>query len=152
MVFRLIYAAIVVVFFAGIARAQAVNALDEVNAARAARGLAPFAKCPQLTAGAFNVAQFRAERLIKGHSSNDFAGLPPGASADASGCAGNAPSWGFMACAMFENWTQAGAAKIMGRDGNLYCQLFVRGSSTERISHASQAHFVPRSASRGRRR
>ena len=51
------------------------DALAQVNAARAARGLKPFIKDADLTAGAINVADFRAARLMAGHTSNDFAGL-----------------------------------------------------------------------------
>ena len=57
-----------------------VDALAEVNATRAARGLAPFIKDASLTAGAINVADFRAARLMEGHTANDFGGLPVRAS------------------------------------------------------------------------
>ena len=53
-----------------------VDALAEVNATRAVHGLAPFIKDASLTAGAINVADFRAARLIEGHTANDFGGLP----------------------------------------------------------------------------
>lgn len=148
---RFCYALAAVLAIAGLARAE--DALDAANAARAARGLPPFIRCPQLTAGAINVAQFRAERLIKGHCSNDFAGLPVGVTADAAGCAGNSPSFGFMACCLFENWREAGAAMVLGRDGALYCQLFVRGSSQPKgVSYASQNPVSSRSRVSGRRR
>ena len=42
-------------------------------------GLAPFIKDASLTAGAINVADFRAARLIEGHTANDFGGLPTSA-------------------------------------------------------------------------
>lgn len=98
------------------------DALDEVNAAR---GLPPYQRDMALTAGASQAADFRAANRIEGHTFNDFAALPPGCSADAAGCAAWEPSWGFGACAMFENWRYAGAASTMGADGKRYCHLFV---------------------------
>lgn len=109
----------------GVARA-AQDALDEVNAARAARGLRPFVRDDSLTKGAKNVAEFRAERLIAGHTGNDFAGLPDGALASASGCAAWEPSWGWGACCTYDGYTYAGAAWAMGKDGRRYMQIFVR--------------------------
>jgi hypothetical protein len=103
-----------------------VDALAEVNATRAARGLAPFIKDASLTAGAINVADFRAARLMEGHTANDFGGLPVRAVATAAGCAAWEPSWGWGACCTYENYTYAGAAYSMGRDGRRYMQLFVR--------------------------
>jgi hypothetical protein len=102
------------------------DALDEVNAARAARGLRPFIKDDDLTAGAINVADYRAERLMAGHTANDFAGLPPGSSASSAGCAAWEPSMGWGSCCTYENFTYAGAAWAMGRDGRRYMHLFVR--------------------------
>jgi hypothetical protein len=102
------------------------EALAEVNAARAARGLKPFIKDASLTAGALNVADFRAERLMTGHTSNDFGGLPVGCTATSAGCAAWEPSWGWGACCTYDNYTYAGAAWTKGRDGRRYMQLFVR--------------------------
>jgi hypothetical protein len=103
-----------------------VDALDEVNAARAARGLRPFVRCEQLTAGALNVARHRARYYITGHTSNDFAGLPQGCQASAAGCATWEPRLGWGACCTYEQWTYAGAAYAIGRDGRRYMHLFVR--------------------------
>ena len=103
------------------------DALDEVNAARAARGLRPFLRDPGLTAGAINVADFRAARRIAGHTQNDFAGLPEGARADSAGCAAWPPSLGWGSCCWTENWVEAGAAWAMGSDGLRYMHIFVRG-------------------------
>lgn len=102
------------------------NALREVNAARAARGLSPFIEDAKLKAGAVNVAEFRASRLMAGHTGNDFAGLPTGCLASAAGCAAWEPSWGWGACCTYDNYTYAGAAWAVGRDGRRYMQLFVR--------------------------
>lgn len=105
---------------------SATDALAEVNAARAARGLRPFLRDAGLTAGALNVAEFRARRLMAGHTGNDMAGLPVGYHATAAGCAAWQPSWGWGSCCTFEQHTYAGAAWAMGTDGRRYMQLFVR--------------------------
>jgi len=102
------------------------DALAEVNAVRAARGLKPFVKDADLTVGAINVADFRAARLMSGHTSNDFAGLPVGCRATSAGCAAWEPPWGWGACCTYDNYTYAGAAWAMGRDGRRYMHLFVR--------------------------
>jgi len=117
------------VILAGTSAAQSsesIDALDEVNAARVARGLKPFIRDDNLTAGARNVAQFRAERLCAGHTSNDFSGLPVGVTASASGCAAWPVSLGWGSCCTYENYRYAGAAWCMGRDGKRYMHLFVR--------------------------
>jgi hypothetical protein len=102
------------------------DALDEVNATRAARGLRPFIRDDYLTMGAKNAAQMRAASLTEGHTSNDFAALPPGGNATAAGCAAWEPSMGWGACCTYENYTYAGAAYVFGRDGRRYMHLFVR--------------------------
>jgi hypothetical protein len=102
------------------------DAIDEVNAARAARGLPAFVRDDGLSEGALHVARFRAARLIAGHTGNDFAGLPKGVIASAAGCAAWYPSLGWGSCCTYENYTYAGAAWAMGGDGRRYCQLFVR--------------------------
>jgi hypothetical protein len=102
------------------------DALDEVNAVRAARGLRPYIRDDNLAAGAKNVADFRAQYLTQGHTANDFSGLPPGISATASGCAAWPAGMGWGSCCTYEHWTYAGAAYAMGRDGKRYMQLFVR--------------------------
>lgn len=102
------------------------DALAEVNAARAARGLRPFIKDDDLTAGALNVADFRAARLIAGHTANDFNGLPAGTRATAAGCAAWEPEFGWGACCTYDNYTYAGAAWAKGRDGRRYMHIFVR--------------------------
>jgi hypothetical protein len=113
------------VFMTGACRAGK-DALEEVNAARAARGLRPFIKDDDLTSGAINVADFRAARLMAGHTIDDFNGLPVGCTASAAGCAAWEPSFGWGACCTYENYRYAGAAWSMGRDGRRYMHLFVR--------------------------
>lgn len=102
------------------------DALDEVNAARARKGLRPFLRDPLLTQGALACARARAARRLHGHTSNDFAYLPAGAIARAGGCGALDDSWGWGTCCTYERWTYAGAAWVRGADGKRYMQLFVR--------------------------
>lgn len=102
------------------------DALAEVNAARAKRGLRPFQHDPQLTQAALQCAQIRASRRIAGHLANDFAYLPAGSTARSAGCGAMEPSWGWGTCCTYENYTYAGAAWVMGADGKRYMHLFVR--------------------------
>lgn len=102
------------------------DALAEVNAARALRGLPPFIEDPNLTAGAKNIADFRAARLIQGHTGNDFTALPVGTTASAAGCAAWPPHLGWGACCTYDRYRFAGAAWALGRDGRRYMHIFVR--------------------------
>jgi hypothetical protein len=102
------------------------DALAEVNAARARRGLRPFLPDPALNQAARACAQLRASRRIQGHLSNDFAHVPAGTFARGAGCAAWPPGMGWGACCTYENWTYAGAAWAMGADGQRYMHLFVR--------------------------
>lgn len=102
------------------------DAIDEVNAERARRGLQPFQHDPQLTVAAREAARQRAAGLIAGHLPNDFACLPAAAHATAAGCAAWEPSWGWGACCTYDNYTYGGAAWVMGSDGRRYMHLFVR--------------------------
>jgi hypothetical protein len=110
----------------GQSNSATAEALDEVNAARAARGLRPFVRDAGLTSAAAGCAEFRAARLIEGHTANDFAALPAGAHATGSGCAAWEPWLGWGSCCTYEGYTYAGAAYAMGRDGRRYMHLFVR--------------------------
>jgi hypothetical protein len=102
------------------------DALDEVNAIRARRGLRPYLRDEGLTQAARSAAAFRAARRMAGHTPNDFGYLPPGANATATGCAAWPQHMGFGACCVFENWTHAGAAWTIGADGLRYCHLYIR--------------------------
>jgi hypothetical protein len=102
------------------------DALAEVNAARAARGLRPFIRDAALTAAAQACAKYRAERRIAGHTSNDFAFVPSGALAQSAGCAAWPPHLGWGSCCYLENWTYAGASFAIGGDGLRYMHIFVR--------------------------
>jgi hypothetical protein len=106
--------------------AGAADALDEVNMARARRGLPPFARDESLTVGAMGCAQARAARFMVGHTGNDFAFLPPGASCSSTGCAAWPASMGWGSCCTYEGYRFAGAAWAMGADGKRYMSLFVR--------------------------
>lgn len=111
-------------------RAVAGDALDEVNAARAQRGLKPFARDEGLTRAAQSAASHRAAHAIGGHTENDFAHLPSGCSADAAGCACWNVGDGWGACCTYEDWPYAGAAAVVGKDGRRYMHLFVSRTRT----------------------
>jgi hypothetical protein len=111
---------------ASLSKPTSPDALDEVNATRATRGLRPFVRDDNLTAAAATCAEFRAARLIAGHTSNDFAALPAGTSAASAGCGAWEPGTGWGTCCTYESYTYAGAAYAMGRDGKRYMHLFVR--------------------------
>ena len=105
----------------------AVEALGEVNAKRAARGLRPLIMDPNLTIAAQRTAAFRARNLLFGHTSNDFSFVPAGVSASSAGCAAYPESYGWLSCCTYEsNYTYGGAAWALGRDGKRYMHLFVR--------------------------
>lgn len=89
------------------------NALAEVNEARAKRGLKPYIYDATLAKAALECAKYRAARHMAGHCDGqrgDFGFLPSGYDTNGvvGGCAGLEPSWGFQACAMFDNYTYCG--------------------------------------------
>jgi hypothetical protein len=105
------------------------DALDEVNAARARRGLPPYLKDEGLTQAAARCAQLRAASFIDGHlggQMSDFACLPPGCQASATGAGALTPDWGWGSCCTYDGYAYAGAAWVMGADGRRYMSLFVR--------------------------
>src|SRR5262245_16848094 len=108
----------------GVATAQQV--LDEVNTARAARGLQPYLLDENLARAASDCAIYRARYRIDGHTSNDFGFLPAGAQARAAGCAAWPVGSGWGSCCTYDNFQYAGAAYCVGPDGKRYMQLFVR--------------------------
>jgi hypothetical protein len=101
------------------------ESLDEVNAWRAGQGLPAFEYDEGLTMAAAGCAHARAQALCFGHTSNDFAALPPGASARAAGCAAYPDSYGWLSCCMRDRHRYGGAAWMRGRDGKRYMHLFV---------------------------
>lgn len=113
----------------------ATEALAEVNAARARRGLPAFIRDEGLTAGAMQCAKIRAAGRVKGHLGwngcpiqySDFACMPLGYPRPrATGAGALAPSWGWVTCATYDRYTYGGAAYVTGRDGLRYMSLFVR--------------------------
>lgn len=108
----------------GVASAQQV--LDEVNAARAARGLQPFILDENLARGASACAIYRAQNRLEGHTSNDFWFLPPGTHATAGGCAAWPVGSGWGSCCTYDNYHYAGAAYCVAPDGKRYMHIFVR--------------------------
>lgn len=104
-------------------------ALDVLNQQRAQRGLRPYVFDEGLTRAAEKCASIRAANHIEGHlggNMSDFACLEPGVQCSCTGAGALTPDWGFATCAMYEHWTYAGAAAVMGNDGKQYCSLFVR--------------------------
>jgi len=103
-----------------------VAALAEVNTLRARSGLAPYAYDEGLTRAAQAAASYRANYLIEGHTSNDFAFVPAGSQANAAGCAAWPVGMGWGSCCCYDHYRSAGAGWAMGRDGRRYMHLFVR--------------------------
>ena len=122
---RTLLASVVLLSIASAAQGG-TDALSEVNAVRARRGLPAFQRDPALTIAASKAADFRAARYIAGHTSNDFAFIPAGTSAGAAGCAAWTPDFGWGSCCTYEQWRYAGAAWTLGRDGRRYMHLYVR--------------------------
>lgn len=107
------------------APAEGADALDELNAKRLAKGLRPYIRDEGLTRAARACAAFRASRLMFGHTDNDFRFAPAGVRVDATGCAAYPAHMGFLACAMWDDYTHAGAVSVPGPDGRSYHHLFV---------------------------
>ncbi len=108
------------------ADAPASDALAQVNALRAARGLPAYQHDPNLHEAAKACAAYRARYRIAGHTSSDFAFVPVGASATAAGCAAWPNGSGFGSCCIYDGYRYAGAATVLGADGIEYHHLFVR--------------------------
>jgi hypothetical protein len=106
--------------------ANAQQVLDEVNAARAARGLRPYLLDENLARGATACAIHRARYRMAGHTPNDFGFLPPGTSASAGGCAAWPVGMGWGSCCTYDNYQFAGAGYCVGADGKRYMHIFVR--------------------------
>src|SRR5205823_1227923 len=97
--------------------ASAQQVLDEVNAARAQRGLPPYTLDEGLARGATACAIYRARHGMDGHTPNDFGFLPPGASARAGGCAAWPVGTGWGSCCTYDTYQYAGAGYCVGPDG-----------------------------------
>lgn len=113
------------------AASECTDALAEVNAKRAERGLPPFKHDAQLTQAALACARERASRGIHGHLESDFVHLPAGVSTNgvAAGCAALEPSWGWQSCCWDDpGYSTAGAAWVES-GGLRYMHIFVSGQS-----------------------
>lgn len=111
----------------------AIEAMDELNAQRARKGIPPFIRDDGLTIAAGRAAAFRAARFMAGHTASDFAYVPAGSHADAAGCGAWAvgtvttDGWTFgTCCADDRGYRFGGAAWVMGSDGRRYMHLYVR--------------------------
>ena len=104
------------------------DALAEVNAKRATKGLRPLLPDPLLTQGALACAKQRAARHISGHlPESDFSYLPSGGHATAAGCGALEDSWGWETCCYDDpKYTYCGAAWVRGSDGLRYMHVMVR--------------------------
>jgi hypothetical protein len=108
-------------------QAKMPTALQELNAARARRGLYPYTEDPGLTLAAQRAALWRAQRLVAGHTPNDFAFIPRGTFARAAGCAAWPAYLGWGACLTYDVGPRfAGAGWALGRDGRRYMHTFIR--------------------------
>jgi hypothetical protein len=76
------------------------HAMDKMNARRSSMGLYAYVEDPALQAAAEACVQFKAQNCLSGHTGNDFAFLPAGASAKAAGADGSpqSPYDPFLAC------------------------------------------------------
>lgn len=123
---------------AGAEPAAPINdGLDEVNAKRAARGLQPFVRDYNLTLAAHGAANYRASYRMFGHVAcgmGDFQFLPPGARADAAGCAAYPIQDGWLSCCTYDRAVYAGAAWVTGADGKRYMHLFISNTASAPVT------------------
>lgn len=123
---------------------ECTDALEEVNKARASRGLPPFKHDAKLTQAALACARERASRGIHGHLESDFVHLPAGVSTNgvAAGCAALEPSWGWQSCCWDDpQYTTAGAAWVMS-GGLRYMHIFCQNDSTQSAPQVYQHSTV----------
>ena len=125
--------ALLIVFLTGLAAVivglstahAATDALDEVNAIRAGRGLPAYRRDAALTQAAMSAADYRARYGMHHHTSNDFSFLPAGAWAAGAGCDGSAIRSGWLTCYSESLYPYAGAACAYDANGIKFCHLFV---------------------------
>ncbi len=105
------------------------DTLDEINAWRATKGLPPFIRDEMFTESAQRCADYRAAHLLEGHTYMDhqFLSDKSGITKIASGCAKRSPGERFNSCGIEKTvYTRCGAAVAIGRDGQVYMQVFLR--------------------------
>lgn len=105
------------------------DALDELNAQRAQRGLPPYRRDPALTKAAMKCASTRAKTHVHGHMQggmSDFTCLDAGVPCECTGAEAPGQNYppGFWTCAMYDNYTVAGAARAFDERGEQYMSLF----------------------------
>lgn len=99
------------------------TAMEEVNSWRTQNGLPAFQEDAALTEFAQRKAEWRAQRLAQnGHQG------PPCPGGCREGCGEATPSWGWLTCCQEETGEYAGAGVAIGRDGQRYMVLVVRGT------------------------
>lgn len=108
----------------------ATDALDQLNAQRAARGLPAYVRDEGLTVAAIACATHRARFRIAGHcmaGMGDFVFVPATTTARCAGCSAWPVGLGFGACEAYSTaYRFAGAATVIGPDGLAYNQAFYR--------------------------
>lgn len=104
------------------------DAMDEVNAKRARKGLPPLQRDPLLCQAAYECARQRAARNIHGHlPESDFSYLPSGAHATVGGAGALEDSWGWETCAYDSmQYRVGGAAWVRGPGGLRFMHFFGR--------------------------
>lgn len=125
----------------GTTASESTDALDEVNAKRATRGLQPLVRDAALTEAAYKCAKARASRHVDGHlPESDFSLLSSSVNTDgvAAGCAALDTSWGWQSCCWDDpGYTHGGAAWVMGDDGKRYMHIFVSTQKQQERKAAS---------------
>ena len=135
---------ITIIFFSFLLSTElSAAAIDEVNLFRKTHGLRPFEHDPALTTFAQHKAEYRAARMLKnGHQG------PQNPAGTTEGTAEAIPMWGWLSCAMEEDWKYAGAGVAIGGDGERYMVLVVREGSGaalrgRSLRPVSTAHLTP---------
>ena len=99
------------------------TAMEELNYWRTQNGLPALKEDKELTKFAQNKAEWRAQRLAQnGHQGPSC----PGGCRE--GCGEATSTWGWLTCCQEETGTYAGAGVAIGRDGQRYMVLVMRGT------------------------
>ena len=106
-----------------IASTAGATAMEEVNHWRTQNGLPALKEDPALTEFAQRKAEWRAQRLAQnGHQGPTC----PGGCRE--GCGEATSTWGWLTCCQEETGTYAGAGVAIGRDGQRYMVLIMKGT------------------------